>query len=60
MSAPRRVQLQLRIPYKDQPTRHRAIRERLEAGWKIEEYLRISDGEVVVTLVEGVPEPAAG
>lgn len=60
MSAPRRVQLQLRIPYKDQPTRNRAIRERLEAGWKIEQYLRISDNEVVVTLAEGVPEPSAG
>ena len=60
MSAPRRVQYQLHIPYKDQPTRHRVIRERLEAGWKIEEYLRISDGEVVVTLVEDAGTPPAG
>jgi len=63
MTAARRVQLQLRIPYKFQPTRHRAIREKLAAGWTVEDYQRISDQEVVVTLVapapgEVVAEPA--
>ena len=55
MNASRRVQLQLRIPYNFQPTRHRAIRERLDAGWRIEDYQRISDAEVLVTLVVDPP-----
>jgi hypothetical protein len=57
MPAPERVQLQLRIPYKFQPTRHREVRDRLQSGWKIEEYHRLSDQEVVVTLVR--PETTA-
>lgn len=51
MSAPERVQLQLRIPYKFQPTRHHEVRERLASGWTVEDYQRLSDQEVVITLV---------
>lgn len=51
MSAPERVQFQLRIPYKFQPTRHHEVRERLESGWKVEDLQRLSDQEVVITLI---------
>lgn len=60
MSASRRVQLQLRIPYNFQPTRHPAIRERLAEGWRLEDYLRLSDQEVLVTFVQDPPAAAAG
>lgn len=62
----RRVQLQLRIPYKFQPTWHHEVRRRLDAGWRIEDYQRLSDQEVVVVLVRdgaqaaGGPEAATG
>lgn len=51
MAADRRIQLQLRIPYKFQPTWHREVRSRLENGWRIEDYARLSDEEVAVTMV---------
>jgi hypothetical protein len=53
MAADRRIQLQLRIPYKFQPTWHREVRRRLEQGWRIEDYARLSDEEVAVTMVAG-------
>lgn len=58
MSQAERVQLQLRIPYKHEPTRHFEVERRLADGWRIEEYHRLSDQEVVVTFVR--PDAPAG
>ena len=52
MSRPKRVQMQVILPYKFQPVKHHRIRAYLDDGYRIEELQRISDREVVVTLAK--------
>ncbi len=49
-SSAERVQLHLVLPYKMELRRHRHVQDYLARGYRIEELLRLSDREVVVTL----------
>lgn len=51
MEAPRRVQLQLRLPYKFPPTHSAEVRSYLERGYRLEDLQRLSDQEALITLV---------
>lgn len=48
---PRPIQLHLVLPYKFDPIDHRQVRELLGRGYRIGEFHRLTDREVVVTLV---------
>lgn len=51
MNHPERIQLHLVLPYKLQPREHPRIRRYLGRGYRIAQLQRLSDREVVVTLV---------
>lgn len=51
MEAPLRIQLQLRLPYKFEPTANAEIRRLLAAGYRVEQIQRLSDQEALVMLV---------
>jgi len=48
--SPRTVQVQLVLPYKDEPRSHRTVREYLGRGYRIMDLQRVTDREVVVTF----------
>ncbi len=50
---PKRIQLHLVLPYKDEAATHPQIRAHLEDGYRIEQLQRVTDREVLVTLVSG-------
>ncbi len=58
MTEPTRIQLQIALPYRDEPRRHPVIRRYLESGYTIEQLLRATDKEAIVTLAP--PPPVAG
>lgn len=45
-----RIQLQLPIPYKTEPRNDERVRRYLDRGYRIAQYQRLSDSEVLVTL----------
>ena len=49
--APSRIQLHLDLPYKDEAATHPRIKAHLEDGYRIEQLQRVTDHEVLVTLV---------
>ncbi len=50
MGRPETVQLQLVLPYKQQPREHPRIRTYLEQGYRIVHLQRLTDQEALVTL----------
>jgi hypothetical protein len=50
VAASRRVQLQLRVPYGREPRDDERVRRQLELGWRIAQYQRLTDQEVLVTF----------
>jgi len=48
---PDRIQLHLVLPYKDEAAIHPRIKAHLECGYRIEQLQRLTDHEVLVTLV---------
>ncbi len=48
---PDRIQLHLVLPYKDEAATHPRIKAHLERGYRIEQLQRVTDREVLVTLV---------
>jgi hypothetical protein len=56
---PQRIQLQLPIPYHREPRDDERVRSFLDRGFRIAQYQRLTDQEVVVTLepppTEAVP-----
>jgi hypothetical protein len=57
MAGPVRIQLQIALPYRDEPRRHPAIRRYLDAGYTISQLLRASDKEALVTLAPPAGPP---
>lgn len=51
VSSTDRLQIHLVLPYKHEPGEHPRIRKLLDQGYRITQYQRISDREVIVTLV---------
>jgi hypothetical protein len=51
MEATRRIQIQLPVPYKREPRDDEQLRGFLDRGFQIVQYQRLSDAEVMVTLV---------
>ncbi len=49
--SPDRIQLHLVLPYKDEAATHPRIKAHLERGYRIEQLQRVTDREVLVTLV---------
>ncbi len=49
--SPDRIQLHLELPYKDEAATHPRIKAHLERGYRIEQLQRVTDREVLVTLV---------
>ncbi len=49
--SPTRIQLHLVLPYKDEPATHPRIKEHLDRSYRIEQLQRVTDREVLVTLV---------
>jgi hypothetical protein len=47
----RRVQIQIPIPSGRDPRDDERVRARLDAGWRIEQFQRLSDQEALVTFV---------
>ena len=45
-----RVQLHLVLPYKFQPTDEPQVKDLLDKGYRIEQFQRVTDREVIVTL----------
>ena len=60
MGSPDRVQLQVRLAYKFQPTEDRRVRDHLALGYRIEDLQRITDQEAIVTLVRDAVPVAGG
>lgn len=56
----RRIQLQLPIPYRREPREDERVRGYLERGFRIVQYQRLTDQEVVVTLEPPAREAAPG
>jgi hypothetical protein len=54
---PERIQLQLVLPYKFQPREDPQVRAYLERGFRIDQLQRISDQEVLVTLLRPPATP---
>lgn len=52
-----RIQLQLPIPYRLEPRDDERVRRYLERGFRIVQYQRLTDQEVVVTLEPPVTGP---
>ncbi len=50
MAVPDRIQIQIALPYLDEPRAHPAVRRYLEAGYTIVELYRATDKEALVTL----------
>jgi hypothetical protein len=50
-SVPRRVQLQLVLPYNAQPADDPCVRRYLDGGYRIEALQRLTDHEALVVLV---------
>ena len=48
--APDKIQVQLVLPYKDEPRSHRTVRAYLDRGYRIVDLQRVTDREVVVTF----------
>jgi hypothetical protein len=46
----KRIQLHLVLPYKFDPADHHEVRAYLDRGYRIEQFQRVTDREVVVTL----------
>jgi len=59
MERSERVQLQLALPYKKQPTDHPRVREYLERGYRIVHLQRVTDREMLVTFAGPAGEPDA-
>ena len=57
MAGPDQLQLQIALPFRDEPRRHPAVRRYLDAGYRIVEFLRSTDKEALVTLAP--PPPSA-
>ena len=57
MTEPVLIQLQIDLPYHDEPRRHPEIRRYLDRGYRVVQLLRASDREALVTLAP--PEPSA-
>ena len=55
--APARIQVQLPVPYSREPRNDERLRSYLDRGYRILQYQRLSDSEVVVTL-EAPANPA--
>lgn len=49
--SPDRIQLHLVLPYKDEAATHPRIKAHLEDGYRIEQLQRVTDREVLVTLL---------
>jgi hypothetical protein len=56
MERPERIQLHLTLPFKKEPREHPRIGALLDEGFRIDQYQRITDRDVVVTLTR----PSAG
>ncbi len=50
-TSPDRIQLHLVLPYKHEAASHPRIKAHLEGGYRIEQLQRVTDREVLVTLV---------
>ncbi len=50
MSMPDRIQLQIALPFRDEPRRHPVVRRYLDAGYTVVQLLRATDKEALVTL----------
>ena len=50
MNRPETLQLQVALPYKQQPRDHPRIRRLLEDGYWITQFQRLNDREAIVTL----------
>ena len=57
MASPKRIQLQLQLPYKREVREDEVVRGYLDRGYRILELQRLSDQEAMVTLE--APSPAA-
>ena len=58
MERSERVQMHLALSFKKEPHEHPRIDALLEQGFRIDQFQRVTDKEVVVTLVR--PETAQG
>ena len=50
MTASKRLQLQLPLPYGRQPREDERVRRQLALGWRIAQLQRLSDKEVLITF----------
>ncbi len=50
MAQPNRLQLQIALPFRDDPRVHPIVRRYLDAGYTIVQFLRATDKEAMVTL----------
>ena len=58
MERSERVQMHLTLSFKKEPREHPRIGALLEQGFRVDQFQRVTDKEVVVTLVR--PETAQG
>ncbi len=59
MAGQDRVQLQIALPFRDDPRVHPAVRRYLDAGYTIAQFLRATDKEALVTLAPPARPPGA-
>ncbi len=61
MAQPDRLQLQIALPFRDDPRVHPVVRRYLDAGYTIVQFQRATDKEAMVTLAPAprADEPAA-
>lgn len=58
MAASERIQIQLALPYKQQPAEHPRVRAFLDQGYRVVSVDRLNDREALITF-EPAPAPAA-
>ena len=55
MNREERVQIQLGMPYKQQPADHPRVRAYLDRGYRVVHVQRVTDQEALVTLASPAP-----
>jgi hypothetical protein len=59
MSAPKRVQLHIPLPYKKEPVHDPRVAKYLASGWRVADLQRLTDRDALVTLtLDSEPDTA--
>ena len=59
MPESRRLQVHVPLPYRKEPGHDPRVARYLSAGWRVEEFQRLTDRDALVTLVREGDSPSA-